>query len=96
MITPVPARVDDKKDAVMWSVLNALEQIDEGPSSRSMFAQNILFNLSSSLDGPVFKEEIAQLREILGVKVAPEPEPVVMPIESSNNVSREDAVFREL
>ena len=98
MITPVPARVDNSKDAAMWSVLNALEQIDNNTTSRASFAQSILFNIATQLDGPVFKEEIRQLREQLGVKIeeaAPScstPENTV----SEDRVPREELVLRDL
>ena len=97
MMTPIPARVDDKKDAVLWSVLNALEQIDSSPNSRAIWAQSILFNLSASLDGPAFKEEIQQIKEVLGVK-DPEPEVILPPADfvPGNEVSREDFLLRDL
>jgi len=97
MITPVPTQVADPKDAVMWSVLNALEQIDNNTSSRGTFAQSILFNIATQLDGPIFKEEIRQLREQLGVKEAP-PEPVIErpPQEYRDEINREDLIMREL
>ena len=100
MITPVPARVDDKKDAVLWSVLNALEQIDNTPSSRGTFAQSILFNLAANLDGPCFREEVRQMKEVLGIKEE-EPAPACMVPETeqrepSNEINREDLIMREL
>lgn len=97
MMTPIPSRVDDPKDAVLWSVLNSLEQVDQSPSSRLAFAQNIMFKIHASLDGPAFYEEIRQIKDILGVKTV-EEEPITPPADHvpTSDVPREDTYLREL
>jgi len=97
MITPVPARVDDPKTAALWMALHSMEQIDSNLSSRATFAQSILFNIAMSLDNPVFKDEIRELRQVLGVK---EEEPVVeetlVPALLPEGVGRDELYLREL
>ena len=96
-MTPIPDRVDDPKNAVLYSVLNSMEQIDANTSSRMNYAQSILFRISANLDEPCFSEEIRQIKDILGIKtVEPEPEPVIEQTEPVNEVAREEAIFREL
>lgn len=73
-MTPIPTTVTDKKDAVLWSVLNSLEQIDTNANSRALWAQSLLFNISACLDGPAFGDEIRQIKEVLGIKEEPKPE----------------------
>ena len=64
MITPVPQRVNNSKDAILWSILNTLEQIDDNPQSRAQFGYQIAGDPSI----PAFNTEIALIREELGVK----------------------------
>ena len=70
-MTPIPDRVADPKDAVLWAVLNKLETIDENQSTRIAFATSILYNCQFGLDKPIFSNELEQVRKLLGL---PEPE----------------------
>ena len=76
-MTEIPAQCKDPKDAVLYAVLHSLEQIDANTSSRAMYAQSILFNISANLDGPCFGDEVRQIKEVLGIK-AEEPAPACM------------------
>lgn len=71
MLTTVPTRVDDPKDAVLWSIFDCLQKIDENATSRVSFGTSILYNIHTMNDTPVFADELKQLREILHI-----PEPV--------------------
>lgn len=99
-MTPIPAQVKDPKDAVLWAVLHSLEQIDCNTSSRALYAQSVLFNISMNLDGPCFKEEVRQLKEVLGVPeeapACPIPEVLEARQVSESGITREDAMFRDL
>lgn len=70
MLTPVPTRVDDKKDAVLWSVFDKLQKIDENQGTRIAFAQNIAITMHMQLQASVFADELKMLREVLNI---PEP-----------------------
>ena len=67
MLTPVPTRVADKKDAVLWSIFDKLQKIDENQGTRLSFAQNIGINMHLGAPTPVFSDELKMLREILGL-----------------------------
>jgi hypothetical protein len=67
MLTPIPTRVDDPKDAVLWSVYSRLQEIDENQGTRLNFATTIAFNSHTGLNDKVFKFELDQLRQILGI-----------------------------
>lgn len=74
MLTPIPTRVDDPKDAVLWSVYDKLQKIDENAGSRINFATTIAYNSHIGLNDPMFKFELDQMRNILKI---PEPKPDV-------------------
>jgi hypothetical protein len=94
MTTPIPDRVDDPKDAVLWAVYSKLQDIDDNPSSRIAFASSIAINQHFSTDHPVFDHELGLLREILHIEV---PKETAAPVESGK---REELVvedtFRDL
>ena len=75
MLTPIPTRVDDPKDAVLWSVYNKLQQIDENQGTRINFATSIAYNTHVGLSDPVFKFELDPLRQVLNIPVPKTDEP---------------------
>jgi hypothetical protein len=68
MTTPIPQRVDDPKDAVLWAILNKLETIDENAGSRIAFATGIFYNAQFMLDKELFDNELEQIRGLLKIQ----------------------------
>ena len=77
MLTPVPNQVADPKDAVLWSLFDRLQKIDEHPSARMAFAVSIAYASQNGGSSPVFKDELDMLRDILKLP----PEVIVAEIE---------------
>ena len=69
MLQPVPAQVPDPKDAVLWSLFDRLQKIDENQGSRIAFATAIAYNQHFGIDTPAFQSELNQLREILKIPI---------------------------
>ena len=87
MIINVPNRVDDPKDAVLWSIFDKLQKIDDEPSTRIAFATGILYNAQFGMTAALFDDELKQLREILKI-----PEPVISPEAEPQPTTRESFV----
>ena len=98
MLTPIPERVNDPKDAVLWAVYDCLQRIDENTSSRTAFASGIAINQHFATDHAVFEHELGLLREILKIPVPKEeqrPEPETKREELST-AETDDRLFRDL
>lgn len=68
MLTPIPTRVDDPKDAVLWSVYHKLQTIDENAGSRMNFASSIAYNNHVGCSDSLFEFELEQIRAILKIE----------------------------
>ena len=79
MLTPVPPTCPDKKDAVLWSLFDRLQKIDENEGSRIAFATNIAYNAHAGMNGPMFSNELALIRDVLNIPV---PKEEVKPVEA--------------
>lgn len=73
-LTPIPQRVDDPKDAVLWAILARLESIDETTGSRVGFGGSLVYNAHMSLDRPAFSDELEQIRAVLKIQAPVEVE----------------------
>lgn len=81
MIISVPTRVDDKKDAVLWSLFDRLQKIDDTPGSRLAFASGVIFASQVGYGIPLFSSELDQLREVLNIPKPVEEAIEVAPVE---------------
>ena len=75
MLTPIPDKVPDPKDAVLWAVFSKLQCIDENPAARAAFCIPAAINYQVGNSQPLFEFELEQLRAILKIPAsAPEVE----------------------
>jgi hypothetical protein len=94
-ITPIPERVADPKDAVLWAIFDTLQRIDENQSSRLSFATKIFFNAQLGMaQTPLFEHEINQLRQILNIPV-PKPE-ATEPVSRADEELKDVETMREI
>lgn len=66
-LLPIPERVNTAQEAVLWAVFDRLQHIDENSGSRVALATTILYNTQTLNDRPLFADELAQLRQVLGL-----------------------------
>ena len=96
-LTPIPEKVTDPKDAVLWSVYDSLQRIDEDNGSRMAHATTIAMNSHYNSDRPIFEFELSQIRDILKIpKPVEEKTVTVQTTSSSTNEVSQDITMREL
>jgi hypothetical protein len=87
-ISPLPALVSDPKDAILWAVLNQLENIDDTTGTRMAFATSVAYNIHLGLDRPIFEDIIREIRTVLKV-----PEPVISEVEEPGTMRADITEF---
>jgi hypothetical protein len=74
MLTPLPSKIEDPKDIVLWALFDRLQRIDENPTTRLGFATQIAYSNHTGLNHPVFAEELGAIRQLLNIPVLKEEE----------------------